>query len=92
MNRSPRDSKYRFPSKSNGDWIANSHLPAAAWGNLAIVAVGESEIFAALGGTITFTHEGDKLRFEINIASAERCQLKISSQLQKLAAAVRRQP
>lgn len=67
-----------------------TRLPAAAWTNAALVAVGESESFAALGGTITFTHEGDKLRFEINIAAAERDGLKISAQLQKLATVVRR--
>ena len=65
---------------------------AAAWGSAAIVAVGESESFTARGGTITFTREGDKIRFEINIAAAERSGLRISAQLQKLANAVRRQP
>ena len=68
------------------------HLPAAVWRDAAIVAVGESEAFAALGGTITFVSAGDKVRFEINIAAAERSGVKISSQLQKLATVVRRQP
>ena len=36
-----------------------TRLPAATWRNAAIVAVGESDEFAALGGTITFTHAGD---------------------------------
>jgi len=69
-----------------------TRLPATAWRSAAIVAVGESESFAAGGGTITFTREGDKIRFEINIAAAERSGLRISAQLQKLANAVRRQP
>jgi hypothetical protein len=69
-----------------------SLLPAAAWQKVAIVAVGESERFAAQGGTIVFTRERDKLRFEINMTAAERDGLRISSQLQKLAAAVVRRP
>lgn len=69
-----------------------TRLPAAVWQSAAIVAVGESQSFAALGGTIMFTREGDKIRFEINIAAAERSRLKVSSQLQKLATVVRRQP
>jgi hypothetical protein len=68
-----------------------TRLPPRVWQNAAIVAVGESEDFAALGGTITFTREAAKVRFEINIAPAERSGLKISSQLQKLATVVRRQ-
>ncbi len=55
-----------------------------------VLVVGESERFAALGGTVTFTTAGDKVRFEINMSSAERGGLKISSHLQKLAAVVRR--
>lgn len=67
-----------------------TRLPAAAWRDVAVVTVGESAEFAALGGTITFTQEGDKVRFEINLATAERDGLKISAQLLKLAASVRR--
>jgi hypothetical protein len=69
-----------------------SRLPAAAWPDVAVATVGESEAFVALGGMITFIQEGDQLRFEIEIGTAERCGLKISSQLQKLAKAVRRRP
>jgi YfiR/HmsC-like len=69
-----------------------SRLPPEAWRNAAIVAVGESERFAALGGTIAFTREGDKLRFAINLAAAERSRVRVSAQLLKLAIAVRREP
>jgi hypothetical protein len=41
--------------------------------------------------TVTFTTVGDKVRFEIDIAAAERAGLKVSAQLQKLALAVHRQ-
>jgi hypothetical protein len=63
-------------------------VPAGA----ALVIIGESRDATARGGVITFIHEGDKLRFEINIARAEQRGLRVSAQLQKLAAAVRRQP
>jgi hypothetical protein len=55
-----------------------------------VLTVGETPSFAAEGGGIGFVTEGDKLRFEINIAAAERSRLKISAQLQKLATAVLR--
>lgn len=62
----------------------------AALDNSPVVVVGESQGFAATGGTINFVLEEDKVRFEINISSAERAGLKISAQLQKLATHVRR--
>lgn len=54
-----------------------------------VLVVGETGRFLALGGTVQFT-AGDRVRFEINMAAAERGGLKISAQLQKLAVAVRR--
>lgn len=67
-----------------------THLPPAVWQRVAIIAVGESADFAALGGTIIFTLEGDKVRFEINQETSERAGLSISAQLLKLATVVRR--
>ncbi len=67
-------------------------LPEVAPPAAAIVTIGESRDFAALGGMITFTRVDDKLRFEINMAAAERRRLKINAQLQKLATVVRHQP
>ncbi len=55
-----------------------------------ILPVGESALFANQGGTIIFNLEGDKLRFEINMAAAQRSNLKISAQLQKLATTIHR--
>lgn len=55
-----------------------------------VVTVGESDAFAHHGGTITFTTQGDKLRFAINIGSVERTGIKISAQLQKLATEIKR--
>jgi hypothetical protein len=57
-----------------------------------IVTVGESPSFIQSGGTINLVVQGDKLRFEINMTAAERSGVKISAQLQKLAAAVQRSP
>jgi len=55
-----------------------------------VLTVGESPQFAARGGIINFTIEGDRVRFEINQAAGERAGLRISAQLLKLATAVRR--
>ena len=58
----------------------------------AVLTVGESPAFAAAGGAIAFVRQDGKLRFEINISAAERAHLKVSGELQKLAAAVVRSP
>jgi hypothetical protein len=57
-----------------------------------VVTVGESPSFTQTGGTIKFIVQDDKLHFVINMAAAERSGVKISAQLQKLAAAVERVP
>lgn len=59
---------------------------------LPVLTVGETTSFAKLGGMITFVLQEDKIRFEINVGSAQRAGLKISSQLQKLATTVRSSP
>ena len=50
-----------------------------------VLIVGESEHFAQSGGTIGFCLEENKIRFEINLETAERARLKISSRLLALA-------
>jgi hypothetical protein len=60
--------------------------------SLPVLTVGESPGFASQGGAIDFVPQGDKIRFEININAAEHAGLKISAQLQKLAAVVHRSP
>lgn len=57
-----------------------------------VLGVGESEVLLSYGGAILFVQEGDKLRFEINLNSAERAKLKISSQLLKLSRKITRTP
>lgn len=69
---------------------ANRQVEAleAAFKAGAVLGVGESEAFLKRGGTIRFALEDDKVRFEIDLHSAERAQLKISSQLLRLARVV----
>jgi hypothetical protein len=55
-----------------------------------VLTVGETPSFSVTGA-IGFVQDGEKLRFEINVDIAERAHLKISSQLQKLAATIRRE-
>ncbi len=50
-----------------------------------ILTVGEMKQFARSGGMINFTVRESKIRFEINVDTAERAKLKISSKLLKLA-------
>lgn len=57
-----------------------------------VLTVGETSAFEAAGGMITFLIDGDKVRFTINMSSAEQAQLKIAAQLQQLATAVHREP
>jgi hypothetical protein len=49
------------------------------------LTVGESVGFAALGGIINFTVEGNKLHFEVNVLAADRAGLKISANMLALA-------
>lgn len=53
-----------------------------------VLTVGECDPFVTQGGIINFLMEEDKIRFEINLNSAEQSGLKISAQLLKLAKVV----
>ena len=53
--------------------------------NSAVLTVGEREDFLENGGNINFLVEKKKVRFEINLASVKRNNLKIRSKLVKLA-------
>lgn len=53
-----------------------------------ILTVGDSERFAQEGGMIGFCMEENKIRFDINLQSAERAKLKISARLLALAKTV----
>lgn len=55
-----------------------------------VLTVSDMPGFARRGGMIQFVLEGDKVRFEINLASAESARLVLSSELLKVAASVKR--
>lgn len=54
-----------------------------------VLLVGESENFAAKGGTIGFFVEQNRIRFEVNLDAAQRAHLTISSKLLSLARIVK---
>jgi hypothetical protein len=57
-------------------------------GNKSILTISDMKNFAKTGGMISFVTIDDKIRFDINLGSARRSGLKISSQLLKLARTV----
>ena len=56
--------------------------------NLPVLTVGESNEFLPLDGMINFVLEQDRVRFEVNLAAAERHHLKLSSKLLAVARVV----
>ena len=54
------------------------------------LTVSDIERFAQRGGMIQFVLQGDKVRFEVNLASASEAGLTLSSDLLKVAVAVRK--
>jgi hypothetical protein len=61
----------------------------AALDSNGILTVSDMPGFTRRGGMIQFLLEGDKVRFEVNLASAENSKLVLSSELLKVAASVR---
>ncbi len=57
--------------------------------NAPILTIGDSDGFTDSGGIIGFAMEDSKVRFDINLESAERSHLKISSKLLSLARSVK---
>lgn len=55
-----------------------------------VLTVSDMPGFTRRGGMIQFVLEGDRVRFEINLASAENAKLTLSSELLKVAASVQR--
>jgi hypothetical protein len=62
----------------------------AAIDQAAVLTVSDIPGFSRRGGMIQFIMDGDRVRFEINLATAEDARLVLSSELLKVAAAVRR--
>jgi hypothetical protein len=63
-----------------------------ALGKSNILTVSDISGFTRRGGMIQFVLEGNRVRFEINLAAAQRAGLTLSSELLKLAVAIRRTP
>jgi hypothetical protein len=61
---------------------------AASVKGSAVLTVGESSDFAESGGMIRFCMDGNKIRFEINLAAVNAAKLKMSARLLTLAKAV----
>jgi YfiR/HmsC-like len=55
-----------------------------------VLTVSDMPDFTRRGGMIQFVLEGDRVRFEINLATAESARLVLSSELLKVAASVKR--
>src|SRR5882672_468414 len=55
-----------------------------------VLTVSDMPSFTKRGGMIQFILEGDRVRFEINLASAENAKLVLSSELLKVATSVKR--
>jgi hypothetical protein len=64
----------------------------AAIGTAPVLTVADLPDFVKRGGMIQFVLDGNHVHFEINIAAAQRAGLKLSSELLKVARAVRRTP
>jgi hypothetical protein len=60
--------------------------------NFKALTVSDTFDFTRQGGMIQFVLEGNRVRFEINLAAAQRAGLTLSSQLLKVAVAIRRTP
>ncbi len=58
----------------------------------AVLTVSDMPNFTASGGMIQFLLQDNKVRFEVNLATADRAGLNFSSQLLKVATAIKREP
>ena len=64
----------------------------AALKTLSVLTVSDMPQFARRGGIIQFLLDGNRVRFDINLAATERVGLNLSSELLKLAVNVSRNP
>jgi hypothetical protein len=55
-----------------------------------VLTVSDLPEFTQRGGMVQFISEGDRVRFEVNLATAEHAGLTLSSELLKVAINVRR--
>jgi hypothetical protein len=75
---------------------ASARLPpdqvSAAIHQRGVLTVSDLPEFTRRGGIIQFVIEGSRIRFEVNLAAADQAGLTLSSELLKVARAVRRTP
>ena len=64
----------------------------AALGSSSVLTVSDAPDFVRRGGMIQFVIDANRVHFEINLAAARRAGLTLSSDLLKLAVAIRRAP
>ena len=64
----------------------------AAIDKASVLTVSDMPQFARRGGMVQFLLDGNRVRFEVNLAATQRVGLNLSSDLLKLAIAVRRAP
>lgn len=81
------DCRILFISSTEGNHLKEI---LGAFDQAGVLTVSDMPGFSRRGGMIQFVLEGDRIRFEINLASAESAKLVLSSELLKLAANVRR--
>jgi hypothetical protein len=63
-----------------------------ALGNSAVLTVSDIPQFSQRRGMIQLVMEGNRIRFEVNLAATQRAGLTLSSELLKVATAVRKDP
>lgn len=71
--------------------VAPAELAARVAGS-ATLTVGESAGFAKRGGVLNFVVIDESVKFEVNIAAAQKAGLRVSSRVSKLAILVRSEP
>ncbi len=64
----------------------------AALDKTSVLTVSDMPQFARRGGMVQFLLDGNRVRFEVNLVATQRAGLNLSSDLLKLATAVRRAP
>ena len=84
----PSGIRQRFSFRTASQWKEI----LAALRTLSVLTVSDIPQFARHGGIIQFLLDGNRVRFDINLAATDRVGVKLSSELLKLAVTVSRSP
>ena len=92
----------RFPDTLQANQCQILFIGASEWKRTAglldavkspgVLTVGETDDFTGLGGIISFRLDGPRVRIQVNLQTAERAKLRISSKLLSLAEITKKQP